>query len=68
MQKSFWKKAYEIDDSKVDVNYHLAQVAQSEGDKKKALEYLNKAKECKLTALNDTKAEDIDNLLNELLQ
>ena len=65
--KEFLEEAYEIDKDKLDVNYHLARVAQSEGDKKKALEYINQAKECAISALSDTKADDIENLLNELL-
>ena len=65
--KEFLEDAYEIDAKKVDVNFHLARVALSEGDKKKALDYANNAKECVITALNDTKPEDIENFINELL-
>ena len=64
--KEFLMDAYEINSSKVDINYHLAKVAQSEGDKKSAIEYLQKAKECSITALNDTTKEDIDELYNEI--
>jgi len=65
--KEFLLDAYEIDDEKVDVNFHLAQVAQMNGDKKKAIEYLNNAKNCTMSALTDTRPEDIDNLLDKLL-
>ena len=60
--KEFLEDAYEINSQKLDVNYHLAKVAQSEGDKQKALEFLQKAKECPISALNDTTKEDIDKL------
>jgi Tfp pilus assembly protein PilF len=65
--KEFLEDAYKINDEKADVNFHLAQVAQMEGDKKKAVEYLNKAKNCPMSALTDTRPEDIDNLLDKLL-
>lgn len=65
--KDFLQDAYEINDEKVDVNFHLARVYELEGDKKKAIEYLNKAKSCPMSALTDTRPEDIDNLLDKLL-
>jgi len=64
--KEFLEEAYEIDENKVDTNYHLARVAESEGDTKKALEYLNKAKDCTISALNDTALEDIESLIEKL--
>ncbi len=64
--KEFLLEAYELNDGKVDVNYHLAKVAQSEGDKQGALNYLLQANKCTITALNETTKEDIDNLYNEL--
>lgn len=65
--KEFLLEAYEIDTQKVDVNFHLAKVYETEGDKRKAVEYLNNAKSCPMSALTDTRPEDIDNLLDKLL-
>ena len=64
--KEFLEEAYEINDHMVEVNFHLAQVAQSEGDTAKAKEYLQKAKECPISAINDTKEKDIDALMQKL--
>ena len=65
--KEFLNDAYEIDNEKVDVNFHLARLYEMEGDKKKAIEYLNQAKSCSMSALNDTKPEDIEKLFDKLL-
>ncbi|MBN2878780.1 MAG: tetratricopeptide repeat protein [Clostridia bacterium] len=65
--KEFLLESYEISKTKLDTNYHLALVAKSEGDKIKAVEYLEAAKACPISALNDTKKEDIEALYKELL-
>ncbi len=64
--KEFLEDAYKLDKEKLDVNFHLAKVAQSEGNINKALDYVRQAKECPESALNDTSPEDIEKLMDEL--
>lgn len=66
--REFLEEAYAIDKSKADINYHLALVEETAGNKRKALEYANQIEGSSISPLNDVKKEDVDVLIDKLLK
>lgn len=64
--KGFLEEAYAVNQEKVDVNYHLACVAETEKDYDAAYRYASQAKECRIDALNDVTLEEIDQMIQRL--
>lgn len=64
--REFLEEAYEINDGKADVLYHLALVEEHAKNKDKALKFANKAVKCTITPLNDVTEKDIEELIKKL--